>query len=218
MPKAEVKTHVEAKKMPKPVEPESRDILEAFVELEVKGPDGTVKERREFKSESFLRQWMEMLYLQFNGGPQWSGVDVRDTGNTVREIVGRALNWRADAGVGVDDYGILIGSGTTAPTLNDYAMETLIVHGVGAGQLQYSDMAIAQPAINLTVSQVTVTRDFANASGGAVTVNEVGLAITGYDATHTTRYILVIRDVIAGGISVPNGDTLTVNYRIQASV
>ena len=97
-------------------------------------------------------------------------------------------------------------------------METLIVHGVGVGQLQYSDMAIAQPAINLAVSQVTVTRDFANASGGAVTVNEVGFAITGYEATLTTRYFLVIRDVIAGGISVPNGDTLTVNYRIQASV
>ena len=218
MAKTEIKTHVEVQKMPPPVEPESRDIIEAYVTLELKDKDGNVEERREFKSESFLRQWMEMLYLQFLGGPQWSGVDVRDTSNTVREIVGRNTNWRGDAGVGVDDYGTLIGTGTTAPTLNDYAMETIVAHGVGVGQLQYSDMAIAQPAINLTVSQVTVTRDFANASGGAVTVNEVGFAITGFDAEGNTRYILVIRDVVGGGIAVPNGETLTVNYRIQATV
>ena len=39
-----------------------------------------------------------------------------------------------------------------------------------------------------------------------------------YNQSWDTAYFLIIRDVISGGIDVPNGQTLTVNYREQAAI
>ncbi|GAH73195.1 unnamed protein product, partial [marine sediment metagenome] len=45
------------------------------------------------------------------------------------------------------------------------------------------------------------------------TVNEIALYFKG-----VTYNLMAIRDVIGGGIAVPDGQTLTVNYREQAVV
>ncbi|GAI66501.1 unnamed protein product, partial [marine sediment metagenome] len=55
------------------------------------------------------------------------------------------------------------------------------------------------------------------ANGGAITVNEIALYVKGYKY-NVTYYFMIIRDVIAGGIAVPAGQTLTVNYREQAAI
>jgi hypothetical protein len=48
-------------------------------------------------------------------------------------------------------------------------------------------------------------------------VNEIGLYAKGF-IYNTTYYFMTLRDVIGGGIAVPNGQTLTLNFRIQASI
>ncbi|GAH71984.1 unnamed protein product, partial [marine sediment metagenome] len=74
-------------------------------------------------------------------------------------------------------------------------------------------------ASDASVSQFTITRNFSNAAvGGDITVNEIGLYVKGYDTEDDTYYFMIIRDVIAGGIAVPDGQTLTVNYREQVQV
>ena len=62
-------------------------------------------------------------------------------------------------------------------------------------------------------SQFVVTRDFANNSGGTITVEEIGLVI--YYASNEN--FLILHDV-TGSINVLNGKTLTVNYQIEANV
>lgn len=214
----DVKVKAEPKaKIVKPKEVEGTAVLNAVLELTVKDKDGKVTEHRVQKSESFLRQWLELLYIQASG-MRWYGYPVRDTSNTVRQVQADEESMRADALATDTTYGIPVGTGDTAPDIDDYALETQIAHGIGAGQLQYSDMAIAHPAFDATASQLTVTRDFANGSGGTVTVYEIGLILTMQEIDDTTCYFLVIRDVIAGGIAIPTGQTLTVNYRIQATV
>ena len=217
MPKADIKMKHEAEKKSAEAEAEEHEILEAFVELELKDKEGKVIERRCWRSESFVRQWLELLYVQMNGC-QWASLEVRDTGNTLRRPVTYDDSFRANALAADALYGIVAGSGNIAPTLNDYALGTKILHGIAAGQLQYSNMAVAYPAINGALSQITLTRDFANGSPGAVTVNEVGLYVWFRDDSDTARYFMGLRDVIGGGIAVPAGITLTVNYRIQAAV
>ena len=192
-------------------------LLEPILEVTVRDKDGTVVERWERKSESLVRQWLELMYVQASG-MQWPGYPVRDTVNSVRQVIANENSFRSDAGAGNSAYSIQIGTGTTSPTIDDYKLETQIAHGLAAGQLQYSNTAIAYPAVSLTVSQVTVTRDFSNGSGGTVTVYEIGLVLYALDSGHAGRYFLVIRDVILAGISVANGQTLTVNYRMQATV
>ena len=193
----------------------------AILELIVTDKEGNITEKRVMKSESFVRQFMELLYITVTSPYTDNTYPVRDTGNAVRNCrknVGSSYTpFRCDAGAGVITNGIVVGTGVVAPTINDYALGTKINHGIGAGQLQYSNMAIAYPAINGFISQLTLTRDFSNGPAGAVTVNEIGIYVQFRDATATTRYFMVIRDTIVGGIAVPAGVTLTINYRIQAT-
>jgi len=222
MPEANIKAKTEvevitADKVPHLLSPGE---LGSVLELIVKDKDGNITEKRVLRSKSFVRQFMELLWVQF----QWLGAkdavcahsfDDRDA-----SIFGYFYNWNANAAIGATDRGIVVGTGSTAPTIDDYTLQTQIGHGTGAGQLQYSAVTFGAPASDSTTSQFTVTRDFANSSGGAITVRELGLVVrvqTDTDASSAWS-LMVIRDVITGGISVPNGQTLTVNYRIQAVI
>lgn len=196
------------------------------LELTVTDKNGKVTEHRILKAESFLKQFLQILYVQMTYQPP-GVMSVRDTGNILRDVKSlpytgtgnKAVNLDLLAGAGVTDFGILAGTGNTAPTINDYVMETLIAEGVGGGQLQYGAITFGAPASDATTSQLTITRNLANGSGGAITVNEIGMACrANYGTSTATQYFLIVRDVIGGGIAVPNGQTLTVNYRPQATV
>jgi hypothetical protein len=181
---------------------------------------GKVFEHVVKKSESYVQQFLQLLFAQFTMAPSTHKVSVRDTGNTLRDVyaIGSAANnYLLDvlSGAGVVTFGIVGGTGNAAPTISDYALGTLIAHGAGAGQLNYGAVSFGAPASDATTSQLTITRNLANASGGGITVEEVGLYCRAWDGA--ARYFMLIRDV-TGGILVPNGQTLTVNYRPQATV
>jgi hypothetical protein len=175
------------------------------------------------RSESFTRQFMDFLWLMFLGQFEHNPFPVIDTSNVTRNIgwTGKSLN--ANAAVASVLSGIVVGTGNTAPVITNIVMETLILHDAApptAGRMQYSIVSFGAPASDATTSQCTITRNFANASAGAITVNEVGLYVSALrgDLVNSIFYFLVIRDVIAGGILVANGQTLTVNYRPQAVI
>jgi len=191
----------------------------AVLELTVKDKRGKVTDHRVMRSKSFVRQFLELLWIQAFQIPEVAPYSMKDTSNTLQDICEGAYTFAANAGLGATTFGIVVGTGTTAPTIDDYALETLIAHGTGAGQLEYSAVTFGAPASDATTSQFTITRDFANASGGSITVNEIALYAKGSRGGYANVwYFMIIRDVIAGGISVPNGQTLTVNYREQAVV
>ena len=189
----------------------------AVLELIVTDKDGKVTGKQVLKSKSFVRQFLELLWIQAFQIPEIAPYSLKDTGNVARDICNSGLTFASDGGSGVVTHGIIVGTGTTAPTINDYVIQTAIAHGTEAGQLQYSTVTFGAPASDSTTSQFTITRNFANSSGGAITVNEIGLYVKGYKYD-VTYYFMAIRDVISGGISVPNGQTLTVNYRLQAVI
>jgi hypothetical protein len=187
------------------------------LELTVRDKDGKITEHRgPMRSKSFVRQYMELLYVQMMPVPETTMYQVRDRTNTLQDLHFSRYTLRCDAVIGDVTNGIVAGTGNTAPTINDYVMETPIAHGVGAGQLQYGAVTFGLPAYDAATSQYTITRDLANGSGGAITVNEIGLYVEGYH--YNVHYdFLAVRDVIGGGINIPNGQTLTVNYRPQAT-
>jgi hypothetical protein len=218
-----METEIKAKPELKVIkEEEIQHILEpgefgAVLELVVSDKDGKVIEKRVLKSRSFVRQFLELLWVQAMQVPASVTYSVRDTGNTLRGLNDSIYSFNANAGAGDATYGIIVGTGTNTPTITDYALQTPIAHGSGAGQLQYGGVTFVQPASDSTTSQFTITRGFSNASGSAIAVNEIGLYVKGRAAGSQYNF-MAIRDVIAGGISVPNGQTLTVNYREQAVV
>ncbi|MDD5510608.1 MAG: hypothetical protein PHI12_07360 [Dehalococcoidales bacterium] len=174
------------------------------------------------RSESYVRQFLDLLYAQMRISQQSDKQSIRDTGNTLRDVFtltdsSGGITFDVLAGAGVVTFGIVVGTGVVAPTINDYALGTPIAHGVGAGQLQYSAITFGAPSSDATTSQLTITRNFANGSGGDITITEVGLYCRANDGV-AARYFCIIRDVIGAGILVPNGSTLTINYRPQATI
>ncbi|MBA7699068.1 hypothetical protein ES703_107754 [subsurface metagenome] len=125
-----------------------------------------------------------------------------------------------------DVYGIQVGTDDTTPIITDNALGAKIPlddGGHGAGTMHYGGMTFGAPTSDGTTSHFTCTRDLANQTAGTITVNEIGLAVLAImwdtKAADLIRYyFLIIRDVIAGGINVPAGQTLTINYREQANI
>ena len=202
--------------------------LGAMLDIKVWNPlTGKILRQDSRKSESFVQQFLQLLFITMqmpnSGNPQ----SVRDTGNTLRNVYPAFNTGGNNNGYLMDTYAaatsalnsIVVGTGAVAPTISDYKLGTLIAHGVGGGQLSYGATTYGAPATDGTTSQFTITRNFANSSGGTITPTEIGLYCAWYDqGGSVARYFMIIRDVIAGGIAVPNGQTLTINYRPQATI
>jgi hypothetical protein len=167
-------------------------------------------------------------YYQVLGG---SGLEptAKDTSGAGRWLLSATTDFASSPSIAFDvlattaitNYGIRLGTGLIAPTINDYALQTPIAEGSGAGQMNHGAVTFGTPAADSTTSQFTITRNMANNSGGLITVNEIGLYCRCYywnGDSIVTGYFMIIRDVIGGGIAVPNGQTLTVNYRPQATI
>jgi len=203
--------------------------LGLVLDWQIKDAGGKVIKEGIKKGESFTAQFLQLLYCKMLNVSAFAPVDIVDTSDVTQKIANDNLIFVCDAGAGIVTNGIIAGTGVTAPDITDRHIETLIAHGVGAGQLQYSAMTYGAPAADATTSQFTITRNFANGSGGAITVNEIALYVKSHNSawayssygggiTQTLMYFMTIRDTIAGGISVGNGQTLTVNYRPQAVI
>lgn len=211
-PSVEVLERVEEIKVP-PGE------LGATLELIVRKKNGEVRERQIMLSESFVQQFLIAIYIhagRFQQGRFADPIKGKDTDDN-DALFGSSVNanFSCNAPVNNDTYGVMVGTGITAPTVTDTKMETKIAHGIGAGQMQYSAVTFGAPTSDGSTAHFTITRDFANNSGGSITVREIGLYSYLYSAVGGSEILLMIRDAV--NIAVPDGETLTVNYRIQAT-
>jgi len=191
------------------------------LDWEVKDKDGKVTSQGSKKCESFVRQFLELLWCQMYQIGEITPYSITDTGagaGVVRTISEGSFNFASNALAGNITFGPVVGLDNTAPTINDHRLGTIMLHDAGAhgaNTLQYSAVTFGAPASDASVSQFTITRNFANATANPITVQEIGLYVKGYDPT-TSFYFMTIRDVAV--IAIPAGQTLTLNYRIQASV
>jgi hypothetical protein len=195
----------------------------AVLEAALTGADRAIRHRVRMKSRSFTKQFIFILWceacFQWNDWttpiPGDYGITLTDIGGASRAgVLARAGNLYLNGGAGDINRGLVVGTGTNAPTIDDFRLQSQIGHGTGSGQLQYSAVTFGAPSTDGLLSQFTVTRDFANNSGAPVTVYEAGLYCRAYP--NADAYFCIVRDVISARIVVNNGETLTLNYRIQA--
>ena len=203
--KANVGTMVRAAKC-KTIDITTPITLEAYVEFIVRDKEGRITQYKRKKAESFVRQFIDLLYTRFAFNGEAYGI--LDITNTSRNVFGIDYYYFDVAGyAGVVNKGIIIGTGTGAVAIGNYVIGTIIPHAT----MNYGAVTFGAPADDGTTTQFRITRDFANVSGGSVTVEECGLySIYAYT-------LLLARD-LTGGIVVPNGQTLTVNYQIQGTI
>ena len=178
-----------------------------------------VKRTRWRKSKSFVLQFMMFVERNLHGNI----LATLDTGNVSRTVPSTAsAGWTfhavtCNSGDNDDNFGIVIGTGVTPPENDDYALETQIAHGTGAGQLDYGAHNWTATAIVGANVDLVVSRSFYNGSGSTVTVNEIGIYVKSYSAA-TPYYFCVVRDVLAAGVDVLDTQTLTVQYTLRTTV
>jgi len=111
--------------------------------------------------------------------------------------------------------GIIIGTGTSPVTIDDNLLEKQIPSTSAKGGLIYNSSIVSQDTNDSASVQITFTRTFTNNSSITVQVNEIGLLMKAGTSSYN---LLVMRDLISGGVNVNPGKTLTVNYRIKTTL
>jgi len=193
--------------------------IKARIELEVI-KDGKVIDRRVEDAHSFVQNAAMNIFqvlapfgsslpavqgLKYTDGSDVVPVDWKDIDNPGEYAV--------DAPAGDDNYGILVGSSDAAFSVDQYNLVSKIPHGTGAGQLEYDQTQLPGAVTSGNTIEYQIKRYFNNRSGGDVTVREIGYAVKVVDAGGVEHYLLLARDVITA-ITIPDGGTLTVTYRI----
>ncbi len=206
-------------------------IPETFLKLEVRDKDGKVIHSHRQRSHSFGRDVYNYIFSHlvarncpddtFGAGymSMKTTAGVVRHGSTGAGIIAQ-MNFQnngPNAGAGVDDRGILIGSGTDAESFEDYFLQSQIVSGSGAGQL--SHVASEAPVYSYDAGTKTWTaelkRYFNNNSGGNVSINEVALVYYLERVVGTAGKVLWSRDKLASTVTVPNTGQLKMTYTIQ---
>jgi len=210
----------------------------------VKDKDGKIIKVHKQRSHSFVSNFLSILASSlsaseaYNPGTAYGYWFRATTGTYVAyNPYGYLMDTIFDLNDSANDstYGIVVGTGTSPPTPQDYQLGNQIVNGTGGGQLVYGAHTInpAPQTIsggNITTSSSTpssgvlpvngnttswqISRTFQNQSGASITVSEVGLytklASSGY-------YVMLAHDLLSSPISVPINAVLTIVYTISVS-
>lgn len=180
--------------------------------------DGKIVKVRKKQSRSFVKAWLQLIEMAlahpYNTASD--SVNITDTSNTARACSWATedaqTHWALEAPVSNTNYGVLIGTGTTAPATADYGMETLIAEGAGAGQMNYAATSVLAAGVSGANMEMEMTRAIVNNSGGSITVKEVGLVVQ----NATTWYFLIVRDAVNDAVS--DGQTYTITYKFTTTV
>lgn len=184
-------------------------------EIEVYDKNGKLIDKKKNKGNCILYNLMRILATIRNPSDYSDTFQFKDTsGNPISadQIVASGCSMLAPAGV--DSYGIVVGTGTTNPSLDDYNLESKIPHGTESGQLSYGDTTkYDYSESGSVVVDQGCQRSFDNNSGADITVNEIGLIAT-INIGGQNVNVLLMRDVISA-TTIPNGGRLTVKYYIR---
>lgn len=195
------------------------------MEYVVRDKDGKEVFRQQEYGDSFVANFIKILFCAMSKNPApdtGSVMTLTDTSNTARTGTlayadhDAANLFDCNALSGDDTHGILVGTGTTATDIDDYALDTVVAEGTGAGQMEYGNHSIVSSTHDgSTYSYAGITRTVANNSGGSVVVAEVGLACNMDWESNTDRYFLLAREVLGTTVTVLDTQTLTATIRIK---
>jgi hypothetical protein len=187
--------------------------LDTWLELATLDRNGRRCNVRRIHSESYLIHFFNIWYVQSFA----TSMTDTDTGNVARTIIKYRQHMQVSYGAGATTGGIIVGTGTAAVTPTDYKLQTPIAHGTGAGQLSYGATAVGAPSNDSTKSWLNITRLLTNGSGSSITINEAGVYAICFDSGYNIRLFCIIRDLVPGGYTIPNGANTTATYKIQAT-
>ena len=168
-------------------------------------PDGSEGESRMAEDiNSWVKQWPDIIGMMFETGASLGGSTsgVLDTGSgerTIEEADGAAqasVGPRANALINDNSFGIQVGTGDTAVAVDDDSLATSIVEGTSSGQLTHQAVTFSAKTAISGGYRFSISRQVDNASGGTITVKEIGLVVEQRISGPGIGDFLVLRDLV----------------------
>lgn len=107
--------------------------------------------------------------------------------------------------------GIVLGSGTTPPTIDDYELESQITSGL------HCSVSTVYHAEGYVTRNITAT----NTSTMDITIAEVAMQCqlyTGENSSANSKYVLMDRSVLQVPVTIPAGGVGVISYTIRINV
>ncbi len=192
--------------------------IKLLIRMVVKDSKGRViQDTGQDPAKSFVIQFLKWLGGVFES-TNINATDITGAPKNIVSTIRKSFEMaRVDALVNDATHGIVVGTGDAAVDNTDIALETKIAHGSGAGQLTHGAQGIEAVAVVGANVDLELKRAFTNNSGGAIIVKEVGLYMKSKQ-NGTYAYFMVIRDVLAPAITVPDMCSLTIYYTLRTTV
>ena len=198
--------------------------LDLFYEIEVRDKNGNLISKRTGRSKSLVRNFALMLRGLMAGniagvisGSTWNTkVTVKATDGTTFDYPSFPSYTDADKAPSAmeasalertDEYGVVVGTGSTAVSRDDYKLEAQVADGFADGQMVYGKTTVEDVDGDPPDSVFRIIRTFTNEGSTTITIYEIGLIVKAQD-----HYVLIARDVLSPAQDVPAGATLTVRY------
>ncbi len=210
---------------------QTHELMKTYLEIEVRDKDGKLISKRRQRSDSWLKQIMQILKGEFAtrydtdvGHANATVYDETATGRTYPahssgSTVARHTNLSTLGDSGDATQGIIIGSGDQPNSLVTYCLQSKIEHGSASGQMLYGAETVEEVTNPSGMDlEFRIIRAFTNNSGASITVKEIGLLVKKIDSTFTARSFLILRDVLPSPSVVPDLATMTVRYIIKMTV
>lgn len=195
--------------------------VQLLIRAIVKDPEGRIlSDTGQKPTKSFVIQFLEWLRFhlhqptRFNYATGVSGFEeiINDTGR---------LSFDIDAGVNIDSFGIVIGTGDVAEDNEDYKLGTQLTEGAGVGNITHGAQVVEAPDLVGGNVDIETKRSFINNTGSTIIVKEAGIYTRGEQGHHSNadEHHCIIRDVLdAPGVNVPDKCALTVYYTLRTTV
>lgn len=180
-------------------------LLKTEIRAELYAPDGKLIRRYPWKrANSLLKAFIQLLAVQISALAH----TIKDTGGVDRSISGNAANFHSAAGIATISQGVLIGTGTTSVTMLDFKLETQVTTNITHS---VSSFAVENPSTGSW--RLALSRGFTNNTGATLEVRESAIYCYGGGFTY---FFCIDRTLYS--VSVPNGVTLTLTYRITVTL
>ena len=190
--------------------------LNLYYQIEVRDRGGRLLRRtRRRRAHSYVKQFIQSLASLLSYAAVSSVLDINNASKTLGTT--NSGKMQADGTAAEAAKGPVAGTGSTAVSISDYALASLIAHGTGAGQLQYGACTYSAVSVVGATASFTVTRVLTNGSGASITISEVGMHINHATSAGADQTFLAVRDLVSGGLAVPNGGAATLVYTISVT-
>jgi len=203
-----------------------KPLFKLYYSLTVKDKNGKVKKKITHRlSHSFTKQFLQYFAaLSMHRILVTEGsTAMLDTGNASRTFsaaAGATYSGHVWCMMGAEDqagYGIVVGTGTNAESVSDYALQTICAQGTGVNNLAYARGVYVPISVIGSDVFFSTIRTMINNSLATVTVTEIGIYIASYDSAPAQRYVCLVRDKLAAGVDVDVGEILTVEYTFKTT-